>query len=76
MNPSSFISFHQSDSHKMTMKASVEKKTFFFVSFKTEKEFIEKNRSLIEIVKMLRSRPDKVLHGFKPFVVANCYHPE
>jgi hypothetical protein len=69
MYPLLFTPFRQSDSHKMTMKAAVTKNTFFFVSFKTDKEFIESNRSLIEIVKMLRSRPDKVPHGLKLFVL-------
>lgn len=44
----------------MTIKAAREKETYFYLSFKTEKEFLDKNRSLIEIAKMLRSRPDKV----------------
>lgn len=44
----------------MIISAAKEKATFFYVSFKTEKEFHDKNRALIEIAKMLRSRPDKV----------------
>lgn len=53
----------------MTMKAAVEKNTFFFVSFKADEEFIKKNEMLIDMVKMLRSRPDKVQHGLKLFVL-------
>ena len=52
----------------MTMKAAVEKNTFFFVSFKTDKDFREKNRTLIQTVEMLRSRPDKVPNGLKLFM--------
>lgn len=44
----------------MIMKAASEKGTYFYLSFKTENEFIAKNLSLIEIAKMLRMRPDKV----------------
>lgn len=51
------------------MKAAVEKNTFFFVSFKADEEFIKKNEMLIDMVKMLRSRPDKVQHGLKLFVL-------
>jgi hypothetical protein len=76
MHPLSFTPFHQSDSHKMTMKAAITKNTFFFVSFKTDKEFTEPNRSLIEIVKMLRSRPDKVPHDLNMFVLGEFFHVE
>ena len=44
----------------MIMKSASEKGTYFYLSFKTENEFIAKNLSLIEIAKMLRMRPDKV----------------
>ena len=50
----------QNDSHMMIIAAAKEKATFFYLSFKTEKDFLDKNRALIEIAKMLRSRPDKV----------------
>lgn len=66
LKSSSLISLHQTDSHKMTIKAAVEKNTFFFVSFTTDKV---ENEMLIDIVKMLRSRPEKVSHGLKLFVL-------
>jgi hypothetical protein len=44
----------------MIMKSASEKGTFFYLSFKTENEFVAKNTSLIEIAQMLRKRPDKV----------------
>ena len=44
----------------ITIAAAKEKATFFYLSFKTENEFRDKNRALMEIAKMLRSRPDKV----------------
>lgn len=50
----------QTESHNMVMKSASEKGTFFYLSFKTENEFVAKNTSLIEIAQMLRKRPDKV----------------
>ena len=44
----------------MIMKSASERGTYFYLSFKTENEFVAKNLSLIEIAKMLRMRPDKV----------------
>lgn len=50
----------QTETHNMIMKSASEKGTFFYLSFKTENEFVAKNTSLIEIAQMLRKRPDKV----------------
>jgi hypothetical protein len=54
----------------MIMKSASEKGTFFYLSFKTENEFVAKNTSLIEIAQMLRKRPDKV----KNFIICRLWH--